>query len=57
MKPHHIIKAQRALLMLDLAVRRLSGDITPEQHHAMCNRVEIAYNNTWRSYANAAVNK
>lgn len=57
MKPHHIIKAQRARLMLDLAVRRLSGDITSEQHHAMCNRVEIAYNNTWRSYANAAVNK
>jgi len=25
MKPRHIIKAQRARLMFDLAVRRLSG--------------------------------
>lgn len=28
MKPRHIIKAQRARLMFDLAVRRLSGEIT-----------------------------
>lgn len=56
-KTHKEIKAQRTRLMLDLAVRRLDGAITPERHHAMCDRVNQAYNNTWRSYANAAVNQ
>lgn len=47
MKPRHIIKAQRARLMFDLAVRRLSGEITSEQHRAMCKRVERAFANVW----------
>ncbi len=47
MKPRHIIKAQRARLMFDLAVRRLSGEITSEYHHAMCKRVERAFVNAW----------
>lgn len=50
MKSLHTIKAQRARLMLDLAVRRLSGEITSEQHHAMCNRVERAFANVWFSF-------
>lgn len=57
MKPIHLIKAQRARLMLYLAVRCLAGELTSEQHHAMCKRVEKAYNNTWRYYANVAVNQ
>ena len=51
MKPRHIIKAQRARLMFDLAVRRLSGEITSEQHRAMCKRVERAFVNVWFCYA------
>lgn len=37
MKPRHIIKAQRARLMFDLAVRRLSGEITSEQCASVLN--------------------
>lgn len=51
MKPRHIIKAQRARLMFDLAVRRLSGEITSEQHRTMCKRVERAFVNVWFCYA------
>lgn len=50
MKTQRIIKTQRARLMLDLAVRRLSCEITSEQRHAMCKRVERAFVNVWFSF-------
>jgi hypothetical protein len=41
------LKKQRAILFFDLAIRRLSGEITKEQHNIMYKRVERAFVNTY----------
>lgn len=41
------LKRQRAILFFNLAIRRLSGEITREQHDIMYKRIERAFVNVY----------
>lgn len=43
MKTIHRLKMQKVGMFLDLAIRRINGEITREEHKAWCNKIHFAY--------------
>lgn len=43
MKTIHRIKMQKVGMFLDLAIRRINGEITGEEQKAKCNKIHFAY--------------
>lgn len=43
MKTIHRIKMQKVGMFLDLAIRRLNGEITREEQIIKCNKIHLAF--------------
>lgn len=43
MKTIHSLKMQKVGMFLDLAMRRLNGEISREEHQIKCNKIHLAY--------------
>ena len=52
MKTIHKLKMQKVGMFLDLAIRRINGEITREEHRAKCNKVHIAYAKVYNNLIN-----